>query len=228
VALVIDDLGHNMNATTMGVFELGVSLTVAVLPDLPNSHAAFRAAEEHGVPALLHLPMESERDLDPGDAPITVGMSESEIEAVVDHYYREYQTFVGINNHMGSRATADARTMRAVAKALRRRDLFFFDSLTTPRSVAYKVSKTNGIWSIRNDLFLDDRTRSAETVADNLVRICDLARKCGAAVGIAHPRPYTLQALRAMLPRLQAEGIEFVTLESLRGGPKQTAHAAGS
>ncbi|MFQ5599926.1 MAG: divergent polysaccharide deacetylase family protein [Candidatus Krumholzibacteriia bacterium] len=228
VALVIDDLGHNMNATTLEVFELGIPLTVAVLPDLPSSRAAFRAAQHYGVPALLHLPMEPERDLDPGKTPVTVGMSEAEIGALIDRHYRRYGVFIGINNHMGSRATADRATMRAFAAVLAKRGLFFFDSLTTPRSLAHQMSRQMGVWSIRNDLFLDDRTRSAETVADNVTRLCEMAREHGLAVGIAHPRHYTMQALRAMLPRLQAEGIEFVTLEDLRGDTKTTAHAAGS
>ncbi|UCE02048.1 MAG: divergent polysaccharide deacetylase family protein [Candidatus Latescibacterota bacterium] len=218
IALIIDDLGHNMNATTRAVFDLGIPLTVAVLPDLPNSEAAFRLAAERGVPAILHLPMEPEGRLDPGRQPVTVGMGETEIEALLERHQTRYPTFIGVNNHMGSRATADRSTMRALASVLKRRDLFFIDSQTTPNSVGYEAARQCGLWTIRNDLFLDSETRSAETVALNLMELCDVARQTGLAVGIAHPRPYTVQALRALLPRLQAEGFEFVTLVVLRDG----------
>jgi polysaccharide deacetylase 2 family uncharacterized protein YibQ len=216
IALIIDDLGHNMNATTRAVFDLGIPLTVAVLPDLPNSEAAFRLAAERGVPALLHLPMEPEGKLNPGRQPVTVGMGEAEIDALLERHQTRYPTFIGVNNHMGSSATADHSTMRALASVLKRRDLFFIDSQTTPNSVGYETAREGGLWTIRNDLFLDADTRSAETVAVHLMELCDAARKNGLAVGIAHPRPYTLQALRALLPRLQAEGFEFVTLVVLR------------
>jgi polysaccharide deacetylase 2 family uncharacterized protein YibQ len=216
VALVIDDLGHNMNSTTRGIFELGVPLTVAVLPNLANSGDAFREARERGVPVLLHLPMEPERNVNPGREPIRVGMSSTDIDAVIGRHLARYGEFIGVNNHMGSRATADAGTMDALAVVLARRDLFFLDSVTTPRSVGYRRSRQHGVWSLRNDLFLDDGTESAQEVASNLFQLCEIARNRGIAVGIAHPRPYTLQALRALLPRLLAEGIHFVTLEELR------------
>jgi hypothetical protein len=43
IALVIDDLGHNFNATTRGFLELGVPVTLAVLPDRPKSKDVVRA-----------------------------------------------------------------------------------------------------------------------------------------------------------------------------------------
>jgi polysaccharide deacetylase 2 family uncharacterized protein YibQ len=47
------------------------------------------------------------------------------------------------------------------------------------------------------------------------------------ALGIAHPHPETLAALRRALPRLQAEGFAFVTLADLRPAPEAAAaHAA--
>ena len=226
IALVIDDLGQGMSATTRALFDLGVPLTVAVLPDLPDSDAAFRAAEKHGVPALLHLPMEPEGKGDPGRNPVRVGMSAAEIDALVERHQRRYPTCIGANNHMGSRATADEPTMRALAAALARRGWFFFDSLTTPRSVGYRVARELGVWSLRNDMFLDDKVRTAAAVAENLRQLGEIARARGLAVGIAHPRAYTLQALRAQLPRLQAEGIAFVTLVELRDGRPRTQTAA--
>lgn len=228
LALVIDDFGYAMNATARGVLELDIPLTIAVLPDLRASRAAFEAAVAHGRPALLHLPMEPEGDEDPGDNPLRVGMSEAEIDALIGRHLAHYETFIGVNNHMGSRATTDYRTMRALAAALERRGLFFFDSLTTPRSVAYDAARQRGIWSARNDLFLDDRTESAADVVESLLQLADTARSKGLAFGIAHPRPYTLEALQAVIPRLLAEGFEFVTLPQLRDEESSTARAGGA
>ncbi len=229
VALVIDDLGHNMNSTTRGIFELGVPLTVAVLPDLANSSDAFREARKRGVPVLLHLPMEPERRMNPGRNPVLVGMNATDIDAIVGRHHERYGGFIGVNNHMGSRATADRGTMSALSLVLARRGLFFLDSVTTPHSVGYATARERGVWSIRNDLFLDDGTESALDVASNLIQLVKLARERGLAVGIAHSRPYTLQALRALLPRLRAEGVHFVTLEELRAEAEEarTSRAAG-
>lgn len=220
IALVIDDLGHNLNDIAEGILDLGVPLTLAVLPDLPHSDDVFAAAEKRGLPALLHLPMEPEGHENAGRHPLRVGMEEGAIDALLEKYQRKYPGFVGINNHMGSRATADAATMGALSAVLARRGLLFLDSATTARSVALRAARAQGVWSLRNDLFLDTDTKSATTVSARLERLAALARQRGVAVGIAHPRPYTLEALRALVPRLQAEGIRFVTLEELRGTPK--------
>jgi hypothetical protein len=214
--LVIDDLGHNMNATTRGILDLGVPITLAVLPGLRKSDAVFEAAQERRIPTLLHLPMEPEGDADPGKHAVRVGMRPEEIADIVAGCVRRYKTFIGVNNHMGSRATADRPTMAALMAALRSHELLFVDSQTTPRSQGRAAARAAGVWCIANDLFLDDRQEGPEQVEANLLRLGVIARKRGVAVGIGHPHPQTLAALQKILPRLQAHGIELVSLETLR------------
>ena len=226
IALIIDDLGHNMNGTTRGLLGLGVPFTVAVLPELRKSGAVLEAARKRGLPALLHLPMQPVGDDNPGKHPIKVDMPPEKIDALIGKHAGEYKSVIGVNNHMGSLATTDLPTMRALMKALRKRELVFVDSQTTPRSVGRQTAKEAGVWCIANDLFLDDRDEGVEQVASNLQRLATMARKRGLAVGIAHPHPATLQALRTMLPRLQAHGIEFVTIESLRPQPAVATRTA--
>ena len=224
--LVLDDLGHNMNATTQGFFELGVPLTVSVLPDLSKSKAAFEAAQEHGFPALLHLPMQPDGDADAGRDPITVDMEPEQIASRVERLRKRYPHFIGVNNHMGSRATASRRTMTALLGALQQHEVFFLDSQTTARSQGPRVARELGMWCPRNDLFLDDGEKPSDDVVANLERLVALARRRGVAVGIMHPHAETLAALRIHLPRLQAEGVRFVTLESLRPKPSQAREVA--
>jgi hypothetical protein len=219
IALIIDDFGHNLNRTTRGFFDLGVPFTVAVLPELRKSSAVLEEARKRGLPALLHLPMQPAGDENPGKHPVTVDMPPEKIDALVGKHAARYPTIVGVNNHMGSLATADLGTMRALMKALRKRELVFVDSHTTPRSVGRQAAREEGVWSTGNDLFLDDKDEGVEQATANLQRLATMARKRGLAVGIGHPHPATLQALRTMLPRLQAHGIEFVTLDALRPQP---------
>jgi uncharacterized protein len=219
LALIIDDLGHNMNGTTRGILDLGVPFTVAVLPELRKSNAVLEAARKRGLPALLHLPMQPAGDENPGKHPVTVDMPPEKIDALVGKHASEYKTIIGVNNHMGSLATTDVPTMRALMQSLRKRELVFVDSQTSPRSVGRRMAREAGVWCIANDLFLDDKEEPVEQVEANLQRLANLARRRGLAVGIGHPHPETLAALRVMLPRLQAHGIDFVTIDSLRPQP---------
>ena len=230
IMLVIDDLGHNWNDTTQGFLHLPVPVTLAVLPELSKSGRVFEEAQKRDIPTLLHLPMEPEGGQDPGKHAIRTGMSADDVDEIVGKHLQRYKTFIGVNNHMGSRATTDRPTMRALMMALQKRDLVFVDSQTAPHSLGRAAGREAGVWCMANDLFLDDQAEPADVVSANLQRLAQMARKRGLAIGIAHPHPDTLRALLALLPRLQAEGFQFVTIADLR--PKrvvtaETARAAG-
>ena len=63
---------------------------------------------------------------------------------------------MGVNNHQGSKATADKDTMRVVLQELRRQKLFFVDSRTNSASVARNMAQQLDVSTARNDIFLDN------------------------------------------------------------------------
>jgi polysaccharide deacetylase 2 family uncharacterized protein YibQ len=48
-----------------------------------------------------------------------------------------------------------------------------------------------------------------------LERTVAIAKRDGSAIAIGHPKPTTLEAIRAMYPKLQAEGVRFVLAQEL-------------
>jgi polysaccharide deacetylase 2 family uncharacterized protein YibQ len=52
-------------------------------------------------------------------------------------------------------------------------------------------------------------------VEAQLEKLTATAKKHGAAIGIGHPRPATISALKKRLPELAGEGIGVVPLSSL-------------
>lgn len=166
---------------------------------------------------MLHLPMEAMGypDVDPGQAAVMVGMGSDEIAALLDKALDSLPNVRGINNHQGSAATADQATMDRLMAALRERDLFFLDSLTTASSVAYQTAVAVGLPAARNRIFLDDDHENPTAIRERLDRLVRSAKATGAAIGIGHPNPATLQVLKQELPRLAAEGVCFVTISEL-------------
>ena len=165
---------------------------------------------------LLHLPMEPEDpQWDPGPRAITVGMSAKKMAEIIDTALTSLPHVTGVNNHMGSLATADRTTMDRVMKLLAQRGLLFLDSLTTPHSVAEEAAARAGLPALHNRIFLDQREPSREQIRKNLARLVETARQTGFAVGIGHPYAETLAVLSDELPRWQREGIRFVTLSEL-------------
>jgi polysaccharide deacetylase 2 family uncharacterized protein YibQ len=166
---------------------------------------------------MLHLPMEPQGypGINPGKAFIRVGMGRDEMETLVDESLAALPGVTGVNNHMGSAATADRATMERLMDVLESRDLFFLDSMTTSRSTAAEVAREAGLATLTSRLFLDQANRDREQVRTLLARLVRAARATGGVVGICHPYPETLAVLAEELPRYRRDGIRFVTASEL-------------
>jgi len=116
---------------------------------------------------------------------------------------------------MGSAATSDRPTMQNFMDVLSERDLFFIDSLTTARSVAYEEAVKHGIPAMKNRIFLDYDNESHKQIKANLATLVRAAQATGFAVGIGHPHPMTADVLLQEIPRLQQEGVRFVTISEM-------------
>lgn len=221
IALVIDDLGNNGEGLAE-ILHLGVPLTVAVLPFLPASRHDAELARQAGHEVILHIPMEP-RSGSPawlGSQPITVDLGDEEIKARIRHGLAEIYGAVGMNNHMGSKATTDARVMRAVLAVAKERRLFFVDSRTADSIVVATTAKSLRVPCIRRNVFLDG-AKSEEFVRQRLLILAQIARSRGCAVGIGHVGPEggmsTVRGIKNALPMLRRMGIEFVSVSRLLG-----------
>ena len=129
---------------------------------------------------------------------------------------------VGMNNHMGSRATQDEALLQALFDELQGTNYFFLDSRTIESTKAYTLAKSNGIEAVLNDTFLDS-VEELEAVRKKVWRLAEIAEGRGVAIGIGHQYSATLQALQEIVPVLQQRGFEFVTLDQLLRPPAQAA-----
>jgi polysaccharide deacetylase 2 family uncharacterized protein YibQ len=214
LAIVIDDVGSSKE-NLKAFLRIPAPLTFAVIPGTRCAAACLQMIRASGREAVLHLPMEP---LDPDFCPpgaITVEMTDAEIEERVSKYLDELPGVVGVNNHMGSRATQDRRVMEAVLRVVGARGLFFLDSRTASRTVVAEVGAELGVPCISRDgRFLDHLGNSAD--ADEvLVELAELALSKGSAVGIGHAHKSTSAAVLRSLPKLRAMGVEIVPLSSL-------------
>jgi polysaccharide deacetylase 2 family uncharacterized protein YibQ len=214
LSIIVDDFGYFYNQLVRDFLSLDIPITVTVIPGLAHSKRICAAAAEAGKEMLCHLPMEPERGgYDGGEIPlIRVEMSDREIEKAVERALETTPDVKGMNNHMGSRATADARVMRAVLDVCRKRGLFFIDSMTTQRSVVGEEAKKARVATLSNDLFIDNE---GEDLRENMGKIISIARRRGYAVGILHVRKETLRELEWMIGEAKRAGVKFVTISDM-------------
>ncbi|MDR7400923.1 MAG: divergent polysaccharide deacetylase family protein [Armatimonadota bacterium] len=214
VAIIFDDAGGSLEQLEP-VLALGRPATVAVLPGLRYSAEVARRAAAAGLEVLLHQPVEPEdpaRALGPGG--VRVEMSDEEITRTVAANLAQVPGAVGINNHMGSRGTADPRVMRAILAVARSRGLFFVDSVTSPRSVAARVAQEMGVPAASRAVFLDTDD-DPDAIRAQLRRLISMARARGEAVAIGHVTRPTARVLQQMLPEFDREGIVLVPVSAL-------------
>ena len=214
LAIIIDDMGYDRSAAD-AVLALNFPLTVSVLPHLPLSSEVAEEAQRRGDQVMLHLPMESEADdAKPEDIELRVGMNASQVNETLAGMLETVPYAVGVNNHQGSRATADPALMQALMPALRQRGLFFIDSRTDAKTVAYDTAERNGVRAASRKVFLDD-VASREAILKQLELAARDARRDGFTIAIGHPRPATIAALSDGVPHLEANGIHLVFASQL-------------
>jgi hypothetical protein len=216
IALIIDDWGYEQSFTA-DFFDLPIPLTMAVIPGLPASARLARAGHAHGWEVLVHLPLQPENpQLDQGPNLIRVSQGDAEIRRLAAQGLDAIPYAVGVNNHMGSRATRDARVMNLVLDEVAARGFFFVDSRTSPASVAAEVARERGLAHGENYLFLDGKA-DAGAIRQNLRLLAQAAARNGVVIGIGHVRRETLSALQAELPALLRQGLRFVPVGTVVG-----------
>ncbi|WP_391572601.1 divergent polysaccharide deacetylase family protein [Cohnella sp.] len=221
IAVVIDDFGNGMKGTEQ-MLNLPIKLTAAIMPFLPTTKEDAEKAHRLGHDVIVHLPMEPVRGqknwLGPGA--ITTDLSDGEIRKRVEAAIADVPHAIGMNNHMGSKATADKRVMRIVLQVCKEKGLIFLDSRTSFRTVVPAVAKEVGIETVRNDIFLDD-VYTRQHALKQLQEVKKLLQKNERCVAIGHVGPpglSTSDALRAVIPELKGKA-EFVPLSALLSLP---------
>lgn len=219
MAVIIDDLGENLHQAEM-LASLSFPVTFAILPHSSQTREVAKLAAERGRDVLLHQPMEP-RDYpfraDPGPGALFVGMVDEEIKAILAENLAQMPLAIGMNNHMGSRFTADVSGMAIVLQELKERGLFFLDSLTTNDSVALAQARRVGLFHLQRHIFLDN-IQDVQAILFQLRKAERLSLSSGEVVAIGHPHPETLEALK-IWEKERDQRIQLVSVSDLLPRP---------
>lgn len=205
IAIIIDDLGNSKRVDDE-VLAIDAPLTVSVFPLLSDSKNAAEKASSNGMEVMLHLPMEPHDypRVNPGEGVLLTDMDDI---AIITQLYEDMKSVPGIkgvNNHMGSKFTEDVERMRIVLKQLKDKGLYFVDSKTSPRSRSDKTAREMGLRAGARDIFLDNEQDESH-ILGQIEELKKIARKYGSAIGIGHPYPVTIAALKKAIPGVEKE-----------------------
>ncbi len=209
IVLILDDVGFDHQPLSAAM-NIDPNINFSVLPNARRAVDVANLLHEHGFEVLCHLPMEPEHfpRVSPGSGAVLTTMSDAEIAQTTRANLQAVPYARGVNNHMGSRATADRRVMESVLGALPE-GMYFIDSRTTGTSVATAVARQMSVRAASRNVFLDD-VATDSGVRQQLRQLAREAEQHGMAIGIGHMYPATVRVLIAEVPRLRRQGFRFV------------------
>ena len=215
IGLIIDDFGYRNDHVSNGFLQLPGKLTYAIIPGHDYSQLFSKKAYDSGYEIIVHLPMEN------------IGKTYGEEEYVLMSYFQDDEIknrinkafdylpeSIGLNNHQGSRGTADSRVMTLVAGVIKEKKKFFIDSRTTNNSLAETTMRKYGVPTNKRDIFLDNEL-DEEKIKIQLLELADVSEEKGIAIGIGHVKPQTLNVLAKEIPVLQEKGFRFEFVSKL-------------
>ena len=215
IAIVIDDLGQDLKPA-QEILSLPGKITFAVMPGLPQSRKVSDLAKQNRRDVLIHLPMEYRgKNGKPAPGMLRSDMTPMDFLNTISDDVAAVPGAVGVNNHEGSSLTENHEAMKFLMAELKARDLLFLDSLTSSKSVAYATAKEFGLRAAKRDVFLDNESDNTEAISRQLDELARIAKEHGRAIGIGHPHPATIAALRKWLATAAEQGIEIVPVSKL-------------
>ena len=190
LAIIIDDVGTGEQAQKIAA--LPVRVTPSIFPpeyQRKDTRSLARGFEHYAI----HLPMEASSAKN-NSATLRASDNYEKLRGVIAKLRADFPNAKFINNHTGSKFTADERAMKNLLRAMNEHGFLFIDSRTSPATKAKAAMNGLGMRYVHRDVFLDNQN-SVAAVRKKLREAVTLAKKQGYAIAIGHPKSSTLRAL---------------------------------
>ena len=190
LAIIIDDVGTDEQAQKIAA--LPVRVTPSIFPpeyQRKDTRSLARGFEHYAI----HLPMEASSAKN-NSATLRASDNYEKLRGVIAKLRADFPNAKFINNHTGSKFTADERAMKNLLRAMNEHGFLFIDSRTSPATKAKAAMNGLGMRYVHRDVFLDNQN-SVAAVRKKLREAVTLAKKQGYAIAIGHPKSSTLRAL---------------------------------
>ncbi|OQY51530.1 MAG: hypothetical protein B6230_04570 [Desulfobacteraceae bacterium 4572_89] len=205
IAIIIDDIGYDRQMA-MELYDLDPGITFSVLPFSPFGNSISQKLHAKGAEIMLHLPMEPVEypEVNPGPGALLSSMTPDILLDQLRKNLQDVPGAAGVNNHMGSKLTAQSDKINQIFTILKKEDLFFIDSRTSPVSQGKASARLLKLKFAQRDVFLDN-VQDITYITGQLQSLIRIAKKHGTAIGIGHPYKTTLHTLEIELPKLKGK-----------------------
>ncbi len=213
LVIIIDDVAFKWQVKE--IKSIPFKITPSFFPPTKRHPNTSKYAKEFSH-YMVHLPMEALHFNKPEPNTLKVGDNYIKIKSIIDQIKTQFPNAKFINNHTGSKFTANTNSMKLLFKALKKDNLGFVDSKTTPLSKSQKANQIYNIPLYSRNIFLDN-IEDINYIQNQLKKAVKIAKKRGYAIAIGHPHKITFEALKKSKNILK--NVEVVYIDEL---PKYT------
>lgn len=191
LAIIIDDV--SVQSHVNAIKGLNLPITMSFLPpSKTRPDSSNLAAKENFY--MVHLPMEAMNFTKEEPFTLKIDDSEEKISQRIVELKKLFPRVNYINNHTGSKFTANESAMNKLIFTLKSQNITFVDSRTTANSQAPKMAKKYGLNYIGRDIFLDHQMDKLYIMAQ-IKKAIQVAKVHGSAIAIGHPHANTISAI---------------------------------
>ncbi len=209
LAIIIDDITTKHQINT--IIDISYPITMAFLPPTKRHKDSAIIAQEIDI-YMIHLPLEASSLHFEELNTLHINDDINTIDKRIKELKKLYPKAKYLNNHTGSKFTANQKAMDKLLSVLRKYNYTFLDSRTTAKTVAKKYAKKHKVKYLSRNIFLDNK-RDKSYIQKQLRKAVRIAKKDGIAIAIGHPHSITLQTLAQSKHLLQ--GLDVVLINKL-------------
>lgn len=209
LAIIIDDVTNSRQIKA--IKDIGYNVNMSFLPPTPRHKYSAKVAQDLEN-YMIHLPLEATSFKYNEEHTLITSDSIAKIERRIKLLSELYPKAKFINNHTGSKFTANKEAMDKLFYVLKKYDYTFIDSKTTAKSVAKESAKKYGLRVLTRNVFLDNK-KDKQYIQKQLKKAISIAKRYGSAIAIGHPYKVTFEALKDS--KIDLEGIETVFVDKL-------------
>ena len=209
LAIIIDDVTSQAHINKIN--KIPYPVTMAFLP--PTSRHKNSAKISKNIDTyMIHLPLEAgSRKFEETKTLYTTDSLET-IENRIIELKKLYPKATYINNHTGSKFTANSASMDKLLKILKKYNYIFVDSRTTAKTETKQYAKKHNLRYLSRNIFLDNK-QDKKYIQKQLRKAVRIAKKNGFSIAIGHPHSLTLKTLAQSKHLLQ--GLEIILINKL-------------
>lgn len=214
MVIIIDDIGNKEDFDKVKNL---LSKDILVTPSIFPKSKAYNKTPKYARGMdnyIIHLPLEATNYNDKIDISLKTDESEKSIDRNIREIREKFPRAKFINNHTGSKFTANTQAMTYLMKALKKYNFSFIDSRTTKFTKAEDLGKSYGINVFRRNIFLDNKA-DTRYIVSNIKKAIALAKRDGYVVVIGHPKADTIKALEIVKQSGDFRDINLVRVDDL-------------